>query len=62
MNTQRYQLRLSGLRENEGQIKAASLRLVFRRRTPDGGASHPFAGYWRGQQEGAETEMARCKC
>ena len=29
MNTQRYQLRLSGLRENEGQIKAASLRLVL---------------------------------
>ena len=29
MNIQRYQLRLSGLRENEGQIKAASLQLVL---------------------------------
>ena len=29
MNTQHYQLRLSDLRENEGQIKAASLRRVL---------------------------------
>ena len=45
MKTKRYQLRISGLRENEGQIKSADLQRVLDA-LKNVRTGHSFTGHW----------------
>ena len=47
MKTQRYQLRISGLREDKGQIKIATLRRVMDALLVIAERTHPLARYGR---------------
>ena len=47
MNTQSYQLRISGLREDEGQIKAATLWRILDALLTTAERTTRFACHWR---------------
>ena len=47
MNTRRYQLRISGLSESEGQIRAVTLERVVSALRATARTHNTFARYWQ---------------